>query len=212
VPLAVVRTSAGHFVWVDEDAVALGEMKPADRMPAFFIHGWNEEGTDEARQENVERVKRYQEALRDWGAAGLSERVSEITLIDLKDIRAQLAGNDSQIEVRLGSQDIGQRLKIALEALDMYRQTARGSSITYVDMQTGRVVIGFSSGSKVTEAASTAADTKASEPVTRPRNDKTDAPKNRSQKDSATEPRRNGDKKIDAARDKSGKSPTLRFR
>jgi len=208
-----VRTTAGHFVWVDDDAVALGEMKPADRMPAFFIHGWNEDGTDEARQENVERVKRYQEALRDWGAAGLSERVSEITLIDLKDIRAQLAGNDSQIEIRLGSQEIGQRLKIALEALDMYRQTARGSSITYVDMQTGRVVIGFSSGSKVTETAPPTNDAKTPEAVARPKDDKTDSQKNRSAKDSANDKQRNGDKKTtDAARDKSRKAPVLRFR
>jgi hypothetical protein len=128
----------------------LGEMKPDDRMPAFFIRGWSEEGTDDARKENIERVKKYQELAREWDTAGLSERVSEVTLIDVRDVRAQLAGGDSQIEVRLGSQDAGKRLKIALEALDMYKQSARGSSITYVDLQTGRVVIGFCSGNKAT--------------------------------------------------------------
>jgi hypothetical protein len=51
--------------------------------------------------------------------------------------------------VRLGSQDPGQRLKIALDTLDVYKQTPRGNAITYVDLQTGRVVIGFSSGNKV---------------------------------------------------------------
>ena len=45
--------------------------------------------------------------------AGLSERVSEVTLIDVRDVRVQLAGKDSQIEVRLGSQELGSRLKIA---------------------------------------------------------------------------------------------------
>src|SRR5436190_2793720 len=54
VPLAVVRTSAGHFVWVDEDGVMIGEMKADDRMPAFFIRGWNEEGGEDARRENSE--------------------------------------------------------------------------------------------------------------------------------------------------------------
>lgn len=155
VPIAVVRTSAGHFVWVDEEGVMLGEMKPDDRMPAFFIRGWSEEGTDEARKENIDRVKKYQELAHEWDAAGLSERVSEVTLIDVRDVRAQLAGTDSQIEVRLGSQDAGKRLKIALEALDMYKQSARGSSITYVDLQTGRVVIGFSSGNKMTSDPTT---------------------------------------------------------
>ena len=33
VPAGVVRTSAGHFVWTDEDAVVLGEMSPTDHMP-----------------------------------------------------------------------------------------------------------------------------------------------------------------------------------
>src|SRR5438094_6417652 len=44
VPLAVVRTAAGHFVWVDEEGVTMGEMQPSDRMPTFFIRGWSEEG------------------------------------------------------------------------------------------------------------------------------------------------------------------------
>ena len=148
VPMAVVRNSAGHFVWVDDEGIALGEMKPSDQIPAFFIRGWNEDGTEEARQENVSRVQKYLELLQEWNAAGLSERVSEVTLLDFRDIRVQLAGKDSQIEVRLGSQDAGPRLKTALEALDLYKQTPRGSAITYVDLQTGRVVIGSSSGSK----------------------------------------------------------------
>ena len=41
VPMAVVRTSAGHFVWVDDEGVALGEMKTSEQMPPFFIRGWN---------------------------------------------------------------------------------------------------------------------------------------------------------------------------
>lgn len=149
VPIAVVHMAGGHFVWVDDEGVALGEMKPADQMPVFFIRGWNEDGTEQARQDNAERVRKYLDLTREWGALGLSERVSEVDLIDLRDVRAQLAGNDSQIEVRLGGQELGPRLKIALEALDEYKQTPRGSSITYVDLQTGRVVIGHSSGSKI---------------------------------------------------------------
>lgn len=157
VPVAVVRTAAGHFVWVDDEGVALGEMKPDDQIPAFFIRGWDEEGTEDGRRENVERLKKYLELVREWNAAGLSERVSEVTLIDLRDIRVQLAGKDSQIEVRLGSQDPGPRLKIALDALDEYKQTPRGSAITYVGVQTGRVTIGSSSGNKVTSDLSDAA-------------------------------------------------------
>jgi hypothetical protein len=152
VPLAVVRTDAGHFLWVDEEGVALGEMKPADSVPSFFIRGWNEDGTEEARTENAERVQKYQEVLREWSSLGLAERVSEVDLIDIKNIRAQLAGNDSQIEVRLGGQELGPRLKQALSTLDQYKQAPQGSSITYLDLTTGRIVIGLSSGSKVADA------------------------------------------------------------
>jgi cell division protein FtsQ len=172
VPLAVVRTSAGHFFWVDDDGVMLGEMKPDDRMPAFFIRGWNEEGGEDAHKENAERVQKYQALLKDWDAAGLSQRISEVTLSDLRDVRAQLAGADSQIEVRLGGEDLSTRLQIALQALDTYKQTPRGSSITYVDLQTGRVVIGFSSGNKTTSDSTSAnapqqlSDTSTTPPVT----------------------------------------------
>jgi uncharacterized protein (DUF3084 family) len=64
-------------------------------------------------------------------------------------VRAQLAGNDSQIEVRLGSQELGPRLKASLEALDRYKETPRGALITYVDYQGQNVVLGFSSGGKM---------------------------------------------------------------
>jgi cell division septal protein FtsQ len=161
VPVVVVRTAGGHFVWVDEDAVALGEVKPEDKMPAVFMRGWNEDGTEEARKDNVERVQRFLGVTHEWDTLGVTERVSEMNLIDLRDIRVQLAGNDSQIEVRLGGQDAGNRLKIALEALDVYKQTPRGSSITYVDIQTGRVVIGFSSGGRMATGSETSANEQA---------------------------------------------------
>lgn len=149
VPTAVVRTSAGHFVWVDDEGVALGEMKTSDQMPPFFVRGWNEDGTNEARLENAERVKKYQEALREWQTAGVVERVSEISLFDVHDVRAQLSGKDSDIEVRLGSRELGRRLKEALDVLDEYKQTPRGSSITYADYQGDHVLLGFSSGGKI---------------------------------------------------------------
>jgi cell division protein FtsQ len=167
VPVAVVRTSGGHFLWVDEEGVALGEMKNTDSVPSFFIRGWNEDGTEEARKDNAEKVQKYLEVAREWSALGLSERVSEVTLLDLQDVRAQLAGNDSQIEVRLGGQDLGERLKQALDALDKYRPTLHGASITHVDLQTGRIVIGTTSGSKVS-ATTDAADADATNPEANP--------------------------------------------
>lgn len=146
-PKAVVRTSAGRFIWVDDDAVYLGEMSPTDQMPAFFLRGWNEDDSAAAQAENRDRVARFLELQRDWGTQGLSERVSEVNLLDLRDVRVQLAGDDSQIEVRLGSQDQSARLSKALTVLDAQRQTSRGPLISYIDLTQGkRAIVGLVTG------------------------------------------------------------------
>lgn len=148
-PRAVVRNAAGRFLWVDDDAVLLGEMLPTDQMPAFFLRGWNEDPGDTVQKENMDRVKRFLELQREWISAGLSERVSEVNVIDIRDVRAQLAGDDSKIEVRLGSHDFGKRLKDALSVLDAHRQTPRGQFISYVDITQGRrAIVGFMSGAQ----------------------------------------------------------------
>jgi cell division protein FtsQ len=134
VPVAVVRTAAGKLVWVDMDAVILGPMSPTDQMPPFFIRGLDEGAASAA---NRERMQKYEEMRRDWEAAGLSERISEVNLDDLRDVRAQLAGDDSQIEVRLGREDFGNRLKRALDELDNQRNTPRGPFIMYIDASQG---------------------------------------------------------------------------
>lgn len=151
-PRAVVRNAAGRFIWVDDDAVSLGEMSPADQMPAFFLRGWNEDDSTPARTENRERVGKFLELQRHWDAQGLSERVSEVNVLDLRDVRVQLAGDDSQIEVRLGSEDQGVRLGKALSVLDAQRQTARGPLISYIDLTQGkRAIVGLAKGPQITQ-------------------------------------------------------------
>jgi cell division septal protein FtsQ len=159
-PSLVIRSSAGRFMWVDEDAVELTEMQPADQMPPFFLRGWDEQASASARTENLARVRRFLELQKDWDTLGLSERVSEVNLIDTRDVRAQLAGDDSQIEIRLGAQDLGQRLKKALNVLDSQRQTSRGPLISYIDMTQGKhAIVGLTSGSHVSEMTDPSADT-----------------------------------------------------
>jgi hypothetical protein len=135
-------------VWVDDDAVYLGEMAPTDQMPAFFLRGWNEDDSSAAQAENRARVVRFLQLQRDWSAQGVSERVSEVNLLDVRDVRVQLAGDDSQIEVRLGSEDQSARLGKALAVLDAQRQTARGPLISYIDLTQGkRAIVGLVTGS-----------------------------------------------------------------
>lgn len=148
-PRAVVRMNSGRFLWVDEDAVTLGEMLPTDQMPAFFLRGWDEETREGVRKENSERVAKFMTLLDEWSKAGIAERVSEVNLSDLRDVRAQLAGDDSRIEIRLGSEDQAERLKDGLKVLDEHRQTPRGPFISYIDLTQGkrkRAIVGFMSG------------------------------------------------------------------
>jgi cell division protein FtsQ len=148
-PRAVVRNAAGRFIWVDDDAVYLGEMSPTDQMPGFFLRGWNEDEATSARAENRERIAKFLELQRAWDGQGLSERVSEVNVLDLRDVRVQLAGDDSQIEVRLGSEDQGVRLSKALTVLDAQRQTARGPLISYIDLTQGkRAIVGLVTGNQ----------------------------------------------------------------
>jgi Cell division protein FtsQ/DivIB, C-terminal len=124
--------------------VTVGGLTPAQQQPAFFLRGWDEAPTEAARAENRERVKTFMTLTQEWESAGLAARVSELNLDDLRDVRAQLAGDDSQIEVRLGSADWTTRLRDALRALDTQRDTARAPFITYIDMTQGkRAVLGF---------------------------------------------------------------------
>jgi len=149
-PVAVVRTTTGHFIWVDEEGISLGEMTSTDQMPPFFIRGWSEDGSDDGAASNAERIQQYLQLVAEWQSAGIAERISEVNLMDLRDIRAQLAGDDSQIEVRLGGQDLTQRMKNALDVLDGYKGKVR--SITYLDSQGGRVTVGIDSGTRAKAA------------------------------------------------------------
>jgi cell division protein FtsQ len=155
-PRAVVRNAAGRFILVDDDAVYLGEMSPTDQMPAFFLRGWNEDETTAAQTENRERIAKFLELQREWERQGLSERVSEVNVQDIRDVRVQLAGDDSQIEVRLGSQDQAVRLGKALTVLDAQRQTSRGPLISYIDLTQGkRAIVGLVTGPQITQITQT---------------------------------------------------------
>jgi cell division protein FtsQ len=177
-PKAIVRTSAGRFFWVDDDAVSLGEMRPSDQTPAFFLRGWNEDEAASAQLENRERISKFLELQREWDREGVSDRISEVNVQDLGDVRVQLSGDDSQIEIRLGAENQGKRLKPALDTLDRLRQTPRGPYISYLNVnQPKRIVVGLVSGSQAIADASEATD--GTTTVVAPRGEGTDHKKER---------------------------------
>ena len=140
-PRVIARTAAGKLIWVDDDGVTLGAASPGDGD--FFIRGVEESRADDALKQNRERVRTALELSRDWAASGLSRRVSEVNLDDLRDVRVQLSGEDAAVEVRLGREDFAKRFRQALEVLDAQRATPRGPYVTYVDVSQGkRAVVG----------------------------------------------------------------------
>jgi cell division protein FtsQ len=143
-PRIIARTSAGKLVWVDDDGVSLGAASPGDGD--FFVRGVEESRAEDALKQNRERVRAALELSRDWAAAGLARRVSEVNLDDLRDVRVQLSGEDAAVEIRLGREDFVKRFRQALEVLDAQRATPRGPYVTYVDVSQGkRAVVGTGS-------------------------------------------------------------------
>jgi cell division septal protein FtsQ len=140
-PRVISRTGSGRLVWIDDEGVVLGAASPGEED--FFVRGIDESRTNEAVRHNSERVSLARELSREWAQSGLTKRVSELNLENLDDVRVQLAGPDAAVEVRLGKEEFGKRLRQALEVLDAQRQTPRGPFITYVDISQGkRAVVG----------------------------------------------------------------------
>ena len=161
-PRVIARTPAGKLVWVDDDGVSLGAASPGDGD--FFVRGIEESRADDAVKRNRERVQAALELSRDWTAAGLSRRVSEVNLDDLRDVRVQLSGNDADVEVRLGREEFAKRFRQALEVLDAQRSTPRGPYVTYVDVSQGkRAVVGTGSTARFRPGDSAASDAPESE-------------------------------------------------
>jgi len=139
-PLLIARNEAGRLVWSDDEGVMLGAATPGE--DDFFVRGLEESGTEQARKQNRERLALATELKNDWSRSGLSRRVSELNLGDLRDVRVQLAGDDSQVEIRLGAQDYARRFRLALEKLDETGRTRNGECVAYVIMSTGRAIFG----------------------------------------------------------------------
>jgi cell division protein FtsQ len=141
-PRAVAHLGV-RFYWVDEDAAVLGVVQPTDKLPDFFLRGWDEANTQEAREENRRRVQTFLQMSDDFVRAGVASRVSEIDVNDLRDIRAQLAGDDAEISIWLGNQNFAKRLKNGLEKLDKSLSEGLSTDIVYLDSsQDDRVTIG----------------------------------------------------------------------
>jgi hypothetical protein len=152
-PRVIMRNRDGRLVWADDEGVQLGAAVPGDED--FFFRGLDEATTEAARRENRERMAVGLELKADWERAGLSKRVSEVDLADLRDVRVHLAGVDSGIQVSLitqsddakrsattddarAPQDYSKRFRDALKALDQEGRASGSKCVSYIVMSPGR--------------------------------------------------------------------------
>lgn len=158
VPVAVVRTGAGQLMWTDADAVLLARVAPTDELPPFFLRGFDETLTTAAQTENRRRINEAVKMTDEWRKAGIVDRISEVSVEDLRDVRAQLSGRDSAIEVRLGASNYGARLEKALRVLDEERDAPggrRGARVVRLDATTEkRVILGLDNSARTEQPAS----------------------------------------------------------
>jgi cell division septal protein FtsQ len=152
-PKVIMRNHDGRLVWADDEGVSLGAAVPGDED--FFFRGLDEATTETARRENRERMAVGLELKADWERAGLSKRVSEVDLADLRDVRVHLAGADSGIQVSLitlsddlkratrlketgETQSPSQLFRDALQALDQKGRTRGTQCLSSIFMTPGR--------------------------------------------------------------------------
>jgi cell division septal protein FtsQ len=137
-PRIIAHTNAGKFAWVDDEGVLLGAASPGPED--FFFRGFDESNAEAARHENRARAALATELKNDWEKSGLSKRISEVDLSDLRDVRVHLAGDDSGIQVVLGDQDYAKRFQQALEKLDQLGRAQGDQCITYAVVTGGKSV------------------------------------------------------------------------
>lgn len=135
-PRVIVRNREGRLVWADDDGVMLGAAIPGDED--FFFRGLDEANTETARRDNRARMSVALELKGDWERTGLSRRVSEADVSDLRDVRVHLSGDDAGVQIVVGGQEYATRFRQAIEKLDQLGRVQDGKCVTYVVVTNGR--------------------------------------------------------------------------
>jgi hypothetical protein len=163
VPAVVIRLKSGRLGWVDDEGRQLDDYVPGaggDMPPP--LAGFEEERSERAAEENRGRIARYKEVRQALEGDALWDRLDEIDVRYLNDVKIQLA--DKPVVVRVGDRDFRGRLATALGLLaavqrgdadtlaryhvpDVSRLLASAEAIDFIDMtrSNGSVTLGYSS-------------------------------------------------------------------
>ena len=115
-PAAVVRMKRGEFL-VNKDGVVLTEAAgPEPGLPVAMI-GWDEEKSQTADKENLERIKLYGKMIEDWKIHGVLDRVSMVDLSNVRVPRAIADEGGMTVSLEVGKESFGENLERGLKAI-----------------------------------------------------------------------------------------------
>ncbi len=115
-PAAIVRMKKGEFL-VTKDGLVLAEVtQPEPSLPVAMI-GWDEEKSQTADKENLERIKLYGKMIEDWKIHGVLERVSLVDLSNVRVPRAVAEEGGMTVSLEVGKESFGENLERGLKAI-----------------------------------------------------------------------------------------------
>lgn len=115
-PAAIVRMKKGEFL-VTKDGLVLAEViQPEPSLPVAMI-GWDEEKSQTADKENLERIKLYGKMIDDWKIHGVLDRVSMVDLSNVRVPRAIADEGGMTVSLEVGKESFGENLERGLKAI-----------------------------------------------------------------------------------------------
>lgn len=122
-PIIPVRRASGSIVWMDAEAIELGdfsELRPDAPAPPI-AKGFSEGARSRAALlEDLDRIAVYKQIEQELSRAGLWNQIDEIDLSLKEDAHVRLI--DPPVNIRLGNRDFLNRFETALKVLDALKR------------------------------------------------------------------------------------------
>lgn len=128
IPIAIVRLNHGDYL-ADNEGTLLAPATAEEKRIPFAMIGWNEEKSDKAAKENLERLKMYQKMLAEWRDYDLARRVKYVDIADLREPKATLEDSGMPVTIMLGRENFGKQLADGIKAI-----VGKGSMFEGVDL------------------------------------------------------------------------------
>ncbi|MEO8649459.1 MAG: FtsQ-type POTRA domain-containing protein [Acidobacteriota bacterium] len=134
-PLVVVRLAGGDFL-VDGEARILARAEKEEPGMPFFMTGWDEEKSEKADRENLERVKMYGKMLVEWKEFDLAARVTAVNLSDLREPRAVTQDSGAAVSIGVGRDNFAEHLRRGIGAI-----VGKGETFEAVDLVGSNMIL-----------------------------------------------------------------------